>query len=423
MLVIARIRFGRIRGNLTKMSEDKKILYVITKSVWGGAQRYVFDLATNLSSYSLSGVEGLPKHIYRISVALGGNGILAAKLRASGIPVIPIENLDRDISLLKDFTVFISLYRLFRRERPDIVHLNSSKVGFFGALAGRLAGVKKIVFTAHGWPFNEDRSSLWKLFFYFTSWLTGLLATDIITLSDRELHQTKKLPFVFRKTHRIYNGIKNFETLPRAEALKYLAPELVGACLPVGMGLPKLIIGTISELHPNKGLEYTIRALASLVKKSPSVILSATEESLKIIFLIVGSGEAEPHLRALIKELNLENTVFLAGFIEDAKKYLSAFDIFTLTSLKEGLPYVVLEAGAAGLPIVASGVGGIPEILDHGRAGFLTEPKDTSGIAFALNLLIKDGIIRDRFSQNIKSRIKSVFNLDQMLAETKKVYE
>ena len=128
-----------------------KVLIVITKSNWGGAQKYVFDLATNLS-----------RDKFDVRVIFGGHGILAEKLEEAGITTISIPELGRDVSILKDIKVFFKLWSIFKKQKAEIVHVNSSKIGGIGALAGRLSGAKKIVFTAHGWAFNENRSSLSK---------------------------------------------------------------------------------------------------------------------------------------------------------------------------------------------------------------------------------------------------------------------
>ena len=138
-----------------------KILFVITKGNWGGAQKYVFDLATSL-----------PKEKFNVSVACGEGEALPKKLVEAGIRVIPIPFLGRDINILNDCSVFFRLIKLFIAERPDVVHLNSSKIGGMGALAARMAFVPKIVFTAHGWTWNEDRSYLSKKIIVFISWLT-----------------------------------------------------------------------------------------------------------------------------------------------------------------------------------------------------------------------------------------------------------
>src|SRR3989344_3387314 len=131
----------------TTMQKKKgKILYIITKSNWGGAQRYVFDLATRL-----------PKEDFEIAVAHGGNGLLAEKLCTARIRTIKVKKFERNVKLFKDIAVFFELLSLLRRERPDIVHLNSSKAGGIGALSARFTGIKNIIFTSHGLVFDEDR--------------------------------------------------------------------------------------------------------------------------------------------------------------------------------------------------------------------------------------------------------------------------
>ncbi len=376
----------------------QKILYVITKSAWGGAQKYVFDLATRL-----------PRDTHDVAVALGGDGPLAGRLTAADIRVINVPALERDISFGKDWAAFRALLKIFRAESPNAVHLNSSKIGLFGAIAARLAGIRKIVFTAHGWIFNEDRSLPVKIFYGLLSWLTGLCATDIIVLSEYEYRQTKKLPFVIGKTHLVRNGISQFETLTRADSRKFLSRKIDR---PENYLDDKLVIGTISELHPNKGLEYAIKAISSLV---------ISHRSSDIVFVIIGGGEEELKLRALIRELNLENQVFLTGFIGDAERLLPAFDIFTLTSLKEGLPYVVLEAGLMGLSIVASSVGAIPEIFIDG-CGLPVAPKDTAGISAAIQKLISDVRLRNEMGTRLKQKIASDFTYAAMLEATKRLY-
>ena len=173
----------------------KKVLYVITKGNWGGAQRYVFDLAT-----------GLPKDEFEVAVALGEPalsagkpGLLADKLKSASVMIYYISSLGRDVSFGKDTTSFFELYRLFKKEKPDIAHLNSSKAGGVGALAARLAGVHKIIFTAHGWPFWEQRNFLMRGAIWFFSWLTALLSHTVIVISDYDLRVARRMPFTSSK--------------------------------------------------------------------------------------------------------------------------------------------------------------------------------------------------------------------------------
>jgi glycosyltransferase involved in cell wall biosynthesis len=181
----------------------KKILFVITKSNWGGAQRYVYDLATNL-----------PKEQFEVKVLFGGtgeadalHGMLAINLNQKGIPTVWIKEFMRDISITREWKVFKLLNEIFQKEKPDVVHLNSSKAGGIGALAARWAGVKNIIFTVHGWPFLEARSFIPKGLIWLASWFTVLLCHKVICISDYDLKIAKSMPFVKKKTVRIYNGI------------------------------------------------------------------------------------------------------------------------------------------------------------------------------------------------------------------------
>jgi glycosyltransferase involved in cell wall biosynthesis len=308
---------------------QRKVVFVITKSNWGGAQRYVFDLATHL-----------PKDRFLPVVALGGTGekdadtgVLAQKLAEVGIRTIFIKSFMRDFSFGKDMKAVGELKEIFKKEKPDIVHLNSSKAGLMGAFAARLAGVPRIVFTAHGWPFREKRSIWGRAFLWAASYATGLLSNTVICVSKYDLKQAKKMPGV--RAVCIYNGI--------AMQMPFGSGEKIRSAFPAGAK----ITGTVGELVKNKNQI----ALVEKAKKDASMHVA-----------IVGEGEERTSLEAKIKEYGLENRVKLFGFMP-ANEVLKGFDAFALPSLKEGLPYVLLEAKAAGLPIVANRTGGVGEIL------------------------------------------------------------
>ncbi|MDE2021484.1 MAG: glycosyltransferase [Patescibacteria group bacterium] len=314
-----------------KASGRRKILFVITKSNWGGAQRYVYDLA-----------KGLPAEQFEVAVALGGTGetnapagLLAERLKEAAVRIIFLMSFTRDVYLSREFKAFLELLRVIKQERPDILHLNSSKAGGLGALAGRIAGVRNIIFTAHGFAHNEVRPFYERALIWIASWITILLAHRVIVLSNYEL---RRAPVIFsrRKMTVIYNGVH----MP----LQLDARERVRSAFPPGVR----ITGTVGELTRNKNQT----ALIEQAKDDPSMFVA-----------IVGEGEEREHLEAKIKKYGLENRVKLFGFIP-ASEVLRGFDVFALPSLKEGLPYVLLEARAAGLPIVANRVGGVGEILD-----------------------------------------------------------
>jgi glycosyltransferase involved in cell wall biosynthesis len=303
----------------------KKVLYVITKSNWGGAQKYVYDLATSL-----------PKEQFEVAVALGGTGELEQRLKEASIPVLQLKSVQRDLSVSADASGFRSLYKTIQSYKPDIVHLNSSKAGGLGALAGRMLGVKRIIFTAHGWPFAEKRNVLWRLFAWLGSWGTALLSHQVIVVSKDDLAVGRRMLFCAGKMHLVYNGI----ALPMA----FGSGDVIRKAFPPGTR----ITGTVGELTHNKNqIELVEQA-----KKNPEMYVA-----------IVGEGEEHGRLEAKIKEYGLSERVKLFGFLH-MKDVAKGFDVFALPSLKEGLPYVLIEAKAAGLPIVANRVGGVGEILD-----------------------------------------------------------
>lgn len=303
----------------------KKILFVITKSNWGGAQRYVFDLATHL-----------PREEFETVVAFGGAGPLKEKLEAAGVRTISIPSFQRDISIGKEFASLKELTKIFKDERPDIVHLNSSKAVFLGALVGRFVGVPNIIATVHGWAFNEARPAWQKDILRFVQWLSIILAHKTIVVSYTDAKQAENWPFVGKKISAIHNGIDL--------QMKFGSGEKIRGAFPTGAK----ILGTIGELTKNKNQI----ALIEQAKQDPELCVA-----------IVGEGEERTNLEANIKEYGLGERIKLFGFMP-ASEVLKGFDTFALPSLKEGLPYVLLEARAASLPIVANRVGGVSEILD-----------------------------------------------------------
>jgi len=389
----------------------KKILYFITKSNWGGAQRHVFDLATNL-----------PKTKFEAVVAAGGSGPLHDKLKETGIRSISVDSLSRDISTTQDALSFITFWRLIHSEKPDIIHLHSPKAGGLGALTARLYNLfvllhnslptthyplptSKILYTAHGWPFNEDRPAIQKYLIRLFSWLTIVLAHQTIVISDRERRQVKNFLLVQKKIVRIYNGLEpEIAFKNRAEARQIISNQLT-----IDQEAPW--IGTVAELHKNKGLDFAIEAW-------PEVLTD--KQNAKLV--IIGEGEERANLEKKIELFGLQSSIFLAGRKADASSLLKAFDVFLLSSIKEGLPYVILEAGAAELPTVATSVGGLTEIIDDMKSGILIQARHPKEIAKAINYFFNKPENAKKMAQALKTKVTKTFTLRKMLRETYALY-
>lgn len=359
-----------------------KVLYFITKSNWGGAQRYVYDLA---SSFSAKGIECV--------VAFGGDGSLKDKLEASRIRTISLKSLTRDISFTKEFFVFQEMRTIIKREKPEIIHLNSSKAAGIGALAGRLCHVPHIVVTMHGAPFREDRRFLTKKLIYLLTWFTCLLAHKIITVSKQDEHDIGAMFFVKHKVSTVYLGLtyepKLLRTTPKGREVK---------------------IVTVGELTKNKGHFYGLHAIELL-----------RDRGVPFSYTIVGEGEDRKKIEEYIAMKQLNNVVTLLGY-QDARSILHEYDLYLLPSVKEGLPYILLEAGKVSLPVVATITGGVPEIIRHEETGLLAPAKDIEGLARSLEVLIHDRKYAKHLGQQLHSHIVQNFSYSKMLVETARAY-
>lgn len=374
------------------MAQRKKILFVITKSNFGGAQRYVYDLATRL-----------PRDTFEVAVvsgpdARGLTGRLSHMLNGKQIPTIEVPALTRDIQLFDDIRAFFALAGLLREERPDIVHLNSSKAGGIGALAARIAGIKHIVFTIHGLPADENRPTAQRWLIALATWLTAILSHRTITVSQDAFERVRRFPFLFRKTTLIYNGIESPEFLTPHEArteLRAIDPTIPDSRL----------LGSIGELHVNKGYDCAITAIINN----------------EMHLVLIGDGEERDSLEKLAQESGVSDRVHFLGFVPDAAKYVRAFDTFLLPSLKEGLPYVLLEAGAAYVPIIASDIPGVRDIVLPDFTGILVE-RDPTQIASALKRL-EDAHLVHSLTKEMATRVRATFSMKTMLEKTLASYE
>ena len=385
---------------MPEATQKQKILYLITKSNFGGAQRYVYDLATKL-----------PKESFEVKVACGGHGALTEKLSTAGIPTLIIPNLTRNVNIFQDILVFSHILGILRQERPDIIHLNSSKIGGIGALAGRLSGVPKIIFTAHGWAWHESRSPFARTVIKILHWITVLLCHQVITVAEKERDEMAQIPWTKSKLIAIHNGIEQIAFLEKATARDFLITKNPA----LATYKNSLWIGAVGELHKNKGYEYLLTAFENLAR---------TVLARDIPLVIIGEGEERPKLENLAEAVLAKNTekVFFLGQIPDASLYLKAFDVFALTSIKEGLPYVLLEAGLAGLPVVASDIGGISEIITDKKTGILTPPRDVAVVADSLTSLLGNAHLRQSLGTALQSSVNQNFTVEKMLTETIAIY-
>ncbi|MDD4900791.1 MAG: glycosyltransferase family 4 protein [Patescibacteria group bacterium] len=400
----------------------KKILYFITQSEFGGAQRYVFDLANNLRAD------------YEVAVAMGeqGNsGKLAKILVEHNIKFFIIPHLKRNLSPLNDLLAFFDIIKLIKNYRPDIIHLNSSKISILGSLAAYIIRIFaifafhsqyshsirniRIIYTVHGWVFNEPLPGWLKYFYLHAEKFTARFKDKIICVSeyDKQIALKHKIAPAYKLTT-IHNGLAPTNFYSREEAKRLLFAKIENR----KSKIENFLIGSIGNLYKTKGYEYFVQAAYILIHERRT---SAT-------FIIIGQGAARKNLEDLIKKYHLENNFILTGQLDDAARLLPALDLYVCSSVKEGFPYSILEAMQAGLPIVTTNVGGIPEMVEDlsassGQAtGLLAKPTEADNLAEKIKILLNNKTLAQKLGQRAKIKAITEFGLEKMVEATKRLY-
>lgn len=366
----------------------------------GGAQRFLYELITHLE----------PKK-YEIVVAAGGNGELIEKLSKKNVKTASIKNFS-NMPGVKNLLVFLEIFHLIKKFNPDILYLLSSEAGFTGSIVGSFYRFvfwrknPKIIYRIGGWAFKEPRNIIIKKIYLWAEKISAPFKDIIIVNSefDRQLAIKNNISKP-DKIITIYNGvdISELKFLSREKALNFLYSKIGRVSLP--------IVGTIANLYKNKGLEYLVLAAKRL-----------KENKKNYHFIIIGKGTERPKLEKTIKKHGLENTVFLIGEIPNAYQYLKAFDLFVLSSVKEGQPWVILEAMAAGVPILATNIAGIPEMIENEKSGMLVEPADSDALTAAIEKILTHPSLAGTISQNALAIVKEKFDLEKMIRKNEELF-
>lgn len=315
-------------------------------------------------------------------------------VESAGIPpAFHIPEMTREISPLKDLRALIKLRRLFLNEKPDVVHAHSSKAGFLARVAGRLAGVPKIYYSPRGYGFlQEDRSRLSRMFYKFLEWSVSWIGEIIaISPSEKDLAESLSRNNPVHLVCDPYLGTLPAET-PRAASGKIL----VGAC------------GRITYARNPEAFVLLCQRLTD------------SRNGLSCVW--IGGGEDEPNMKRHLENMNLLGKVEVTGWLEPsaARERLRPLDIFIHYSRWEGLPNVVLEAMAMGLPVVASDVPGNRDAVVHGDTGFLARG-EIELLERALELA-DNPALRRRMGEAGRKRVISEFNQDRCLSRLSELY-
>ena len=385
---------------MLEINSKKRVLFVITQSEFGGAQRFLFNLLRRLDPAR-----------YNLLVAIGPDGDkeFTEQLKKNGIPIHGLKFLKRKIAPIKDLGAVREIRELIEKFQPETIFLNSSKAGFVGSLATvfphKIPNLK-VIYRIGGWTFN-DPWPWWKKRLWLELEKKSARWKDIIIVNnEHDLKQAEKLKIRPREgILLIHNGIDIYKMdyLPREEARLKLFEKIARHSGKIFQ--TKTIVGTIANFYPAKGLEYLIIAAEKLKNED-------------MAFLVIGEGAERPKLERLIHEKGLAKKVFLLGHIPDAYRFITAFDIFVLASLKEGFPWSLIEAMAAKTPVIATNVGAVPEIIENGENGFMVAPKDPVSIAENIKIILASDHLKKELGIKAHQTVLFKFDLDKMVKRT-----
>lgn len=341
-----------------------RVLHVITRMDVGGSSDDTLLLATRLArpefdSHLISGptTEPVP-------------GLTDCLARA-GVPWSHAPTLQRRLSLRRDLLALRDLRDRIRHIRPDIVHTHSSKAGFVGRLAARMAGVSRILYTPHGHVFHSYYGSPLTRLFIALERFAARFTERIIVLTNAEAEQHIAVGVGTRG---------QFIIIPSGVDLAAVRAEARGAArvrCELGLSGDTPIIGSVARLVPVKGLRYLVEAMPAILRRCPAAHL-----------VLAGDGDERPMLARLGREHGIADRVHLLGFRPDAAAVTAALNAFVLPSLNEGQGRVLVTAMALGVPIVATKVGGVPEVVEDGRQGLLVPSADPQALAEAVAALL-----------------------------------
>jgi glycosyltransferase involved in cell wall biosynthesis len=318
---------------------------------------------------------------FDVTVAAHGPGPLGETVHAAGARFVPLQHVRRAINPIRDLLGFVELLRLCRSVRPHVLHANSAKAGLLGRLAAVLARVPVRLFNPHGWAFATHPGRTAWMYLWGDRLMRPLTAVTICVSESERRRGLEARTCDPDRTAVIYNGVDLASFPPRAQD-----------------GAEQVRVLSVGRLKAPKDFSTQVRALATL----PSGSFRCR---------IIGDGPGRPALEAELRRLGLLEVVELAGEREDVPEQLAKADVFVLSTTSEGFPMTVLEAMAAGLPVVASAVGGVPELVLQEETGLLVPARDHEALAAALDRLISDRDLRRRFGEAGRKRAQNDYDL------------
>lgn len=367
---------------------------------------------------TLASIRRLREHGFQAELACGSrmaSGISAGSAdgcsdsltnlaRTHGIPVHEIPHLTRTGSLRQDALALLEIAAIIRRGGYEVVHTHNSKAGLLGRLAARAIGVPAVVHTVHGWAFEQAGNALARVIYRTIERGAARLAHHTILVSAAlEASAVRAGLAGCEKRQVVYSGIDRaaFFAARRSRTLRRS----------LGATEKTFLVGQVAKLWKGKGHDTLLAAFARLRRTRPNARL-----------VLVGDGPLRSAIARQASCLGIEDHLFFTGHREDIAAITAQLDVATLCSGYEGMGRVVVEAMAAGTPVVASRVGGITELIEEGRTGYLVPPGDDIGLADRLGRLAGDRSLRRRMGRCARLCVDERFDEGAMAADIAAIY-
>jgi glycosyltransferase involved in cell wall biosynthesis len=365
-------------------SQKIRLMQVTHDLAIGGLQKVVVNICRTID-----------REAFDVSVlCLRALGPFAADIERLGIPVVLLPQKARGT----DYLSFVKVAGALREGRPDVIHTHNTQPFVDGTLAALLSGVGRVVHTDHGRQFPDKRR------YMLAERLLSRAAFKVVGVSDdtsQQLVAWEKIDPA--KVMTIPNGVDCRAPLTAAgktEKRRELGLDGTGP-----------VLGVVGRLSEEKGVAYLFRAMPKVLRERPNAVL-----------VVAGDGPLDLELRALATELAIEGSVRFLGPRSDVAAILGVLDLYVLPSLREGLPLILLEAMAAGCPIVATEVGGVPSAVDHDTTGLLIPPKDPDALAAAIVSLLEDAGLRRKFSEAGSRLVRDRYSVEAMTRRYERLY-
>jgi glycosyltransferase involved in cell wall biosynthesis len=325
--------------------------------------------------------------------------VVAQRFAEAGAQVVRCNTWRRELHPVYDLASFWYLFRLCRRERFDLVVTHTSKGGFLGRISARLAGVPRVIHTAHGFAWHEFSSSASNLFYTALEWVAAHFCDLIICVNHEDrVAAIDRRVVAADKIVSVPNGIDVDRLVVARPSDLYL--QLAGED-------EASVIGVVGRLAPLKGVEYLIQAMPAILARYPSCRL-----------VLIGDGPMESELKDLTRSLGVTDRCEFLGFRADIPDLLACFDVFVQPSLREAMSITLLEGMAAARPVVATDIKGNREVVTDGVDGLLVEPSAPEALANAVIELLEDRERANALGAQARETIRQKYSQEAMVENT-----